>query len=285
MKWVCKGAIPYPWLKPFCVGNLERLRELQSDTGSLPVCAREFSEIISNVRVHGFYKRTAPGRLIETERVIRKYAAETVPLRILDVGASDGVTTVQLVESLGRPCEALSMDRYQVLRAFKRCGWMEYRTTNGLPVLVQIWRLVLPLPASPRSRDFVRNTMAKLYMQSRKPTISAWMFSHEIKLVSPLALNKAGVEPVEGDILEDRLEWHGGFDVIRASNVINLNYFTKEERTRIVSLSFSYLKDQGVFVVSRNDDAADAGTIWKKDSGVFVNLEDWGGGSEIAPEV
>jgi hypothetical protein len=298
MKLVTRGKIRHPILNHLLVSDLDRLGEIATaartaSDSDLVQLSEEFTSIITHLRIGSFHKRTGSGRLGETERVLTHHLkAISGEIEILDVGASDGVTTRQLVEALekalGSRCRAIAMDLYQTLVVFEGGGRKEYRTPDGMPVMVRNGRFALPLPASRDSRDFVRNWMARRYMADRS-NVAAMHETGKLRLVSPWVQRSQNIKTLERSILVEDLSWLGRFHAIRASNVLNPRFFTPEERGKIFGYCHGYLKEGGLLLISRNHIEAgretERGTLWRRTSEGFETIEQFGGGSEIQADV
>jgi SAM-dependent methyltransferase len=295
-KLICFGAVPARHLRKVCFANPERLGDLAtlvqiSSDADCEKVSREFSEILFDVRIGKFRKRTNAGRLRETERVLceRLEQMHSAPVMVLDIGASDGVTTLDLVTALramtARPVKAVLADKDLWLIAYRR-GWLtEYRTRSGEPVMVRYGRIGLRLPDSEYAWDFVSNAAASYYLTCSRLRASLREERH-ISLVNPRVLMESAVTPVELNCLVLREEFRQRFDAIRASNVLHPHYFTPEQLVQTVRNCHTYLKPGGFLVVSRNHDEAtgecERGSVWRKTPEGFHLEESFGDGSEIA---
>ena len=298
MKIVTKGKIPHPILSHVFVSDLDRLEEISAAAASaspddLAKLSDEFSAIIFHLRIGSFHKRTRAGRLVQTERAFaRSLQGGHGDIDFLDLGASDCVTSCELVDALelalGRRCRAIAVDLYQSLNVFAGGECREYRTADGMPVLVRKGRFALQLPQSEGSRDFVRNWLARRYM-ARRSNHPEMRLMGKISLVSPRVLRSQKVVAIEKSILDEDRSWHGRFDAIRASNVLNPRFFSAGERRKSLGFIHSYLKQDGVLVISRNHSEKgreiERGSLWRRFDDGFSLVEDFGGGSELKSDV
>lgn len=258
----------------------------------------QFSLALHNTRMGGVFKRTNPRRLPKTEQVI----ATIVPpeyrshCRILDVGASDGITSVELLEYLqarwGRGVSVVASDLNLWLERYRLGLLLEYREPSGEQVLIRIgrWgfrpaRLRLSQPEEGEGPYRTRVFGKRLYWQFWN-RISPWMrFNGRISLINPRAKAAAGIETCVLDCLTRVPTFTGAFNLIRASNVLNAEYFEREEIFVALSHMHGYLTERGGLVLSRNDgkpgDESENGTAWIKSGDRFIAQLDFGGGSEI----
>ena len=108
----------------------------------------------------------------------------------------------------------------------------------------------------------------------------------EIPLSNPLITQEQQFEMRELNILQTDPDLQDKFQVIRAANVLNLQYFTTDQLTTILKELHGYLKTDGLLMVCRNvvqqDNKEEAhGTLYQKNKHGFVSKDDFGQGSEI----
>jgi len=106
-----------------------------------------------------------------------------------------------------------------------------------------------------------------------------------IQLVHPLIRNEPAITAMEFDCLVCEATLVDRFLAVRASNVLNRDYFTTPQLHAAVGNIHLYLRDGGCLLVSRNHDEpggeTENGSIWRKTGSRFVHLADFGAGSEI----
>jgi hypothetical protein len=90
-----------------------------------------------------------------------------------------------------------------------------------------------------------------------------------ISLVNPISRSEPGITILELDCLVRSESLEGRVSAIRASNVLNLGYFSTPQIRDAVGHLHSYLREGGCFVASRNDDQAENGSAWRKESRRF----------------
>ena len=73
------------------------------------------------------------------------------------------------------------------------------------------------------------------------------------------------------------------FDVIRAMNVLNLIYFSREDLMKGIANTITCLGEGGLFITGSNLEAGTSvnGAIYKKSGGCLEKLEVSGNGSQI----
>ena len=159
------GALPCDSLQRLCYPSIDRVlqlvaREPDHKHDDLTKSGDEFSAIMRHIRIGTVWKCTNRNRLEVADQALcaqlRKEHLKN--LRFLDVGGSDGVTTLDLVNHLekdfGIEVEAFLADRYLVLLRLQRRGIVEYVATDGEPVLVRVGPLGLLRAVSKTERIF-----------------------------------------------------------------------------------------------------------------------------------
>ncbi|MBX3280509.1 MAG: hypothetical protein KF868_21125 [Acidobacteria bacterium] len=246
--------------------------------------ASEFSKILAGIRVGGTYKTTGRGRLQATERVICDYYADRLrhPLNFLDLGGSDGTTTLDAVRVFRRKLcvdvKACLLDLHPWLLRYCRGPVTEYRSRFEEPILVRIGKWGL------RLNDGSDDALAQKYLQMA--WFRRWLKrGGEVKLVNPLVQRDSSITVHAGNCFYREPAFEGRFDVVRVSNLLNLSYFPKPEIRTAIGHLHNYLVEDGLLVISRNDQReeteVECGSLWEKSGERFRHLEDFGGGSEI----
>jgi hypothetical protein len=237
--------------------------------------------------------------LPETEKAVLRFLAaykrrsgdRKKPTQILDLGASDGITSVNLLEAIRRnschDVEITVTDLCAVLCRYRKGPVTEYRSTGGYPVMLRLGRLGLRLPHSEYRWDGLGTTLAKLYLGYDRFR-AAMIEDLRISLINPSVICDPAVRIAELDCLKFEPSLVNRFDLIRASNLITPRYgFDGESLRQALVNLHGYLCNGGCLIISRNAryTEAESGSAWTKEKGGFVPIQDFGGGSEIKAEV
>jgi hypothetical protein len=289
--YIVRGAVKKDWKLRFQYPSIDRLldcaaeREPSRDE-SLVERSEEFNAILRHIRIGGTWKMTRSCRLRQSDRVLCAHLGRErrARLRFLDVGASDGLTTLETVRLLERelgPVEAVLADRYLYL---DRKSWgpvSEYIACDGKLALVRCGRIGLPAGdisgvITPRLTSWYRKCRAfrrRMRMNARIP------------LVNPAVAAHGGIHLLEMDILHPAGEVRDSMDVIRASNILLSPYFSESEIGAGVDALAGCLREGGHLLVSRNFTSEcgeiERGSLWHKKGGSLSHIVDFGGGSEI----
>ncbi len=285
------------WAKWLGHADPEGLERLGTDYAAGPdEAARarisgEFSRVLDDLCIDGSWKRTLPRRLQRSESVLCRLLRADSPgeaLDVLDLGASDGITTVELLHALRRAGMAGARlhlaDLTLTLHRYGAGALVEYRTARGEAVLARLGRLGLRLPRSPRRFDGLSTLLARLYL-GLASIRARLQETGTISLINPAARAEPDLAAFEFDVLGRDEALGGGFDAIRASNVLNKENFTQNRLLCALGNLNAYLREGGYLLVSRSDIGGgeiERGSVWRRLGRGFIPVEDFGGGSEIA---
>jgi hypothetical protein len=273
---------------------LSRLAELsEGDAGSLEARSREFSEILEDVLINGVWKRTGAGRLVELDRWVASNVSRPVPepFEMLDVGGSDGITTLDslgaLREILGTDVRATILELQFRIRAF-RLGFLRYYTTSGgSPLMVQAGPFGLLLEEIKATEGALFNPVIRALKRRLERTRPERRMAGggEILLENPRVADCGRIAWREQDLFRFDPGLAGSFDFVRCCNVLNRRYFEDSRIVEAVGLLSGYLKRDGLLLVSRTVDG-EAGTrhaasLWRKGEGGLRHVADLNGGSEV----
>jgi hypothetical protein len=288
IRYLCKSYLPYPWMirRKVFHPSLDRLAALSEvdarDAKALNDASLEFSRILQNLRLRGIWKWTGPRRLRRMDRLLSDYASARAlkSLRMLDLGASDGSTTLDTVEYLqqntGISVQPTILDLDTRLLAIRRGSFLLYATPSGRPVLARRGKLALCLEPMEGIEGLLFNrlaaALARRCARGLEPADLAG--AGVISLLNPAAARCPFIDVREGNLFEAEPEWFGRFDAVRASNVLNFSYFTAARIGEALGLAHRYLKEGGALLVSRNiiheRDETETGGLWTKEGPRFV---------------
>lgn len=266
-------------------------RFAQGRPGDAAWLSRDFSEVVSSIRVGRTHKLTRPKRLSGPTAALsdRLPPAPGDTLEFLDVGASDGITTLEAVRMfetrLERPVRACLIDPFVRLLRYRSGPTVEYRTPDQSPVMVRVGPIGLQLSSLDTSRDVLSRVLGGWYL-SRTAARASMAVDATISLVNPLVAADPCVTVLEWDVLRHNPALVGRFHAVRASNVLHDSYFSPAQIERALSHLHAYLLEGGWLLVSRSrvsgEGEVDHGSIWRKEGGRFLLQHSFGSGTEIA---
>ncbi len=255
----------------------------QSDLSKL------FSQVLHDLRMGGAWKRTGSRRLVQTEEMLQRHLspANHSNITLLDLGASDGITTLELIHAFRRAgygeVRAYATDLNLWLYRFRLGPLIEYRAGDGEPIMVRLGPLGLRLAKHRREIDG-SDLFSASYLMSKRVR-DAMRVDTRIALVNPLVSSEPDIIVSELNCLERNDKFQGKFTAARASNILNLGYFEPDQIVSAITHLHAYLRQDGCLVVSRNVDSTagevENGSVWVKHANRFERVDDFGSGSEV----
>jgi hypothetical protein len=256
---------------------------------------REVSFFKSIGLANGTHKTTAPGRLGDVDDLVCGHFKGRAAVRLLDVGISSGVTTLELLDRLegqGTRAGGVGVDV---------CVRGEFCSFLGLDVLYdpegRVLQVATPLFARGRPHHSLKSVPSKALRLGMDLLESAhvrkWLrgprLSRPLHLVTARLSGRRGFEVVEHDVTLPRPAWDGSFDLVRAANVLNLDYFPPARLVTMVGNLTSWLELGGLLVLCRTsgDDGSNHGSIYRKRDGTpgLEHVERFGRGHELDPVI
>jgi hypothetical protein len=254
------------------------------------VLERSFFKSIS--LANGTHKTTAPARLSDVDRMIGEQFERGTAVRLLDVGISSGVTTLELLDQLERRGVRVSGVGVDIcvrayLWSFLGVDVLYDSKGNVLQVATPFFARGRPHRSQKsiqsrllgRGMDFLQSSCVRRLAKPEK--------SRPLALVSQRLLCRGDFAVVEHDVALSEPAWAGSFDLIRAANVLNLDYFSPPQLTTMLKNLTSWLKGGGLLAVCRTsgDDGSNHGSFYRRrDDSPRLRLESrLGRGSELDP--
>ena len=232
----------------------------------------------------GAYKTTFAGRFADLDACVAALLAGRESVRLLDVGVSSGVTTLEWIEVLeasGLACSAVAADLV-----------VEARLTQA-PLLGEVLVdaegrfLQYAGPLGVRMRPYpgvLRSLAAWALDRAARRASHGGRRGEPAPLVTPRLARRGGCEIVEHDVFADRADWHGRFDVVRAANLLNLAYFSPDAIRGALRLLTSYLAPGGLLVLCRTEIETKrnhASILRLRPDGALETIDRLGDGSEV----
>jgi hypothetical protein len=244
---------------------------------------------------NGTHKTTASARLADVDQLVCDCLESRRTIRLLDVGISSGVTTLDLLnrfESRGIQTSGVGVDI---------CTRGLLASFLGLDVLYDthgnVLQVATPFFARGRPHRSQRSLRSKLLGFGMDVLESAlvgkWLRSGPrslpLDLVSPRLLARANFSVVEHDIALARPEWDHSFDLVRAANILNLDYFSQSHILMMVTQLVAWLKTGALLLICRTSptDGSNHGSVYlKQESAPYLKLAHRiGAGSELDPVI
>jgi hypothetical protein len=254
---------------------------------------------------NGTFKTTKPRRLDDLNAAalpfLRQLVTSNGALKIMDVGISSGVSTIEWHEQLTAeriPHELTGTDLtvYASLMSLTRhlgvlvdrdrnflhldaFGYGTPPTASGVRGVVAIMiRLVF------RAAMKIDKCLPPLQGNVGEPAKGRLLTCEPVTLLTRKFAQRDSVRVIEEDLLApERPEHHQAFQVVRAANVLNRVYFNEATLTQIMNKLKQRLKPGGLLIVCRTTfDGANHASIFELvDESRLRVAHRLGGGSEI----
>lgn len=254
-------------------------------SGSVDAPAAVVREFFRGLRLaNGTCKTTAAGRLAEIDALLVRHLGSAQPVRLLDAGASIGVTTVELVTSLrdnGFDPDVVLVD-IAVSASLITAPCVELLTdADGRLLFGNVLGRSFFRPDP--GRRALRSSLGRVGFRAvEKLLVAAKLKGTAVNLVVPQVRADPAITVVEHDLLLP-LPISDRFNLVRAANILNRAYFTDGELRMLIGNLLAVLEDGGMLLVCRTDEHGQTtGSLARKHgAGRLEVLERINGGSEI----
>ena len=240
------------------------------------------------------FKCTWGGRFDQLDgRLVQAVRARGLDLQeLLDVGVSSGTTTLDLSDALAREGyrPRITGTDYAIHAWIVPLGKWCAALLNSEGKLLQVDLFGRSLQPWRRRLDYltgmwlVRPIVSRILGRWAVHRLREGAGVRKVELVSPRIRNHDLITVVEDDVLAVRETFMGRFDLVRAANVLNENYFGETDLRKAVDNLRTYLRGPGslLFVVRTLASGEHHGTLFAlSGSGTLEVVERIGAGSEI----
>ncbi|MDQ6926838.1 MAG: hypothetical protein M3154_11480, partial [Candidatus Eremiobacteraeota bacterium] len=241
---------------------------------------------------NGTYKTTYPNRMPDVDAAVADVIAAAPPgpgmrVQVLDVGVSSGVTTIEFADALamrGMDVTVVAVDLFVSAFLHRVAGVDLLCDASG-----QVLQIASPLGVKGRPHDphasFARASLQRLFdgVEQIIGSPDGARRGTPIQLVSPRLVRRPGTAIVEHDLTTPRDEWVDRFDVVRAANVLNRDYFDDTTLRRMLVHLMTYVRSGGLLVLCRTHDETrtNHASVLRRADGMFDVVTRIGDGSEI----
>ncbi|WP_237762606.1 hypothetical protein [Arthrobacter sp. ERGS1:01] len=236
----------------------------------------EFRRAMSAIEVGGTYKITGANRHPGADELMLANL-DLADAVIVDIGASDGSTSLDLISKLGGFKQYIIADKY--LRVFARENGRKtyFYDDDGNWILVVGSRVL----AWPATSGFIR----ALFGRGAR-TAAHRVAPREVLLLNPAVQQRMAADPrVTARVHDVFLPWEGQApDVIKVANLLRRLYFPDADIVRALEVLLGNLPDGGHLVIVDNpriDGMPPRCGLYRRDGGRFVVVAE----SENVPEI
>lgn len=232
----------------------------------------QFTAIISILKFDTTYKATVMERHVLSDVLLMEYVDNAI---ILDIGASDGTTSFELIEKLKFRFNKYIISDYNLNILFYSTGNVAYvYDENGKPLLLCTNRFMIYVQELTISKNWVVNLMNKI-RQKRESKLT------KIQLINP-KLNKY---KTSDKVSIERYDVFGGkfrikTNLIKVANLLNRSYFPDEVITLGLMNIYQTLLENGRLLIIDNRDIEKC-SLYKKTPEGFLLEKSINGGTEI----
>lgn len=260
------------------------------------------NRFFNQINISGtLYKTTYYHRLDDLNLVVDNCLPKNHKLNIMDVAVSSGITTWEWMQHLKSSGIEFHMTAGDIAMDATMIS-----ISRSIKVLIGRYGKVFqfdlfgwPLPNSPmrlRGKIFkILNILLNMLIRTNliknqrhrdgelKFVSNALFKITPLKLISNKISDAKNLDIIEDNIQNDNPEHHSKYDVIRAANILNKQFFTDEVLIKMITNLRKKLKPGGILVICRTlADKKNHATIFKlTDEHNFQAIETLGQGSEI----
>lgn len=221
----------------------------------------EFSKAISTLQFGVTFKTTYPGRHKHSDRYVADLYRGSKPV-ILDVGASDGSTSLDLIERLGADFSRYLVTDLNIATLYS-CndrGTVFFLDRNGRCALRASRRFIVY--AEIHGAIFPLSWLAKRLVSGSRD-LDDW---RELLLIQPelakLARRDSRISIMPYDVF---LPWTDARpDLIKVANLLNPKYFTAEQIKEAVHVQCFNLGNGGRLLLVSEDDDTEKFSVFRK---------------------
>jgi hypothetical protein len=234
-----------------------------------------FSRNVAGLLVGGTWRSTAPGRHQKSDQLLLDHAPPAPS--ILDIGISDGITSLELLDRIGDNFTAyFATDRLldiEYIRAGRRIWFFHdsqcvAASSYFFTAYAETDAAIPPL-----------GVLARRLTRDRRPPDAA----RRLSLIQPELVARAKADP-RIEIREYDLfsPWTGPQpDIIKVGNVLNRAYFSDDDIRRAVAMLRATLSPEGLLHIIDNRGPTEQSTLFRKSGTNLVAIDSIGRGTDI----
>jgi hypothetical protein len=242
----------------------------------------EFARAVSVLKFGPTFKTTSRGRQPIGNALVRELFAGRRPV-ILDIGASDGSTSVDLITALGDGFERYFVTDFNLVVQYAQesDGTVFFRARSGDVILASNDRFVAYADVGGAFPGFAWASRRLLARGRKAPR---WT---EMELVQPslqqLRVRDPRISVEQYDIMQ---RWSGPTpDLIKIANVLNRAYFSEVQIAAALRCQCAHLKEGGWLLLIDNREEIERVSAFRREKRAMVLEHTHNGGAEAASQV
>jgi hypothetical protein len=262
------------------------------DAPASAISAADEARFFSAIRLaNGTFKTTAAGRMRDLDALLARCAHDHRLLApaVLDVAVSSGVTTAELGRALAdaglRPAITATDLAIEARLVEVARGVRVLQDSAGRDLQYDI--AGVPIRPWARRLDYVTGYRLLSMLARRLCRNNKDSPARSVQLISRRIDDRSGISFVEDDLMRPNPQFERRFDIVRAANVLNRDYFEHTTLSAMISNLIAYLRGPGALLVLNRThlDGSNQGSICRLEpSGAMALLARIGRGSEVEEE-
>lgn len=242
-----------------------------------------FFRAITQLRMpNGIYKTTKANRFIDIDEELISILEENKTYLIHDVAASDGITSVELLQKLDKSnikSKFIFSDKFAKIFWSPKWYGTVYKDQEGTVLFLDFFGIQAYRNTSIK---YIFSKILGYLFPGNSPVLNS---DTEILLLNPKAreaISEGKLEFMYYDIFESKQEKEK-FDLIRCINILNLGVFSDELISKGLANLIPSLKEGGIFLIGRSDESnfVNHATIYKKTGGKLLPMKNINKGTEL----
>ncbi|HVY43999.1 MAG TPA: ATP-binding protein [Hyphomicrobiaceae bacterium] len=259
------------------------------DAPASAISAADEARFFSAIRLaNGTFKTTAAGRMRDLDALLARCAHDLRLLApaVLDVAVSSGVTTAELGRALAdaglRPAITATDLAIEARLVEVARGVRVLQDSAGRDLQYDI--AGVPIRPWARRLDYVTGYRLLSMLARRLCRNNKDSPARSVQLISRRIDDRSGISFVEDDLIRPNPQFERRFDIVRAANVLNRDYFDHTALSAMISNLIAYLRGPGALLVLNRThlDGSNHGSICRLEpSGTMLVVARIGRGSEV----
>lgn len=240
----------------------------------------EFARCVSTFRAGNTWKTTSPLRHRHSNVIFRQLVNQVDFPVVLDVGVSDGSTSLELIEILQNKFQSYYVtDLFFELYYIEKGNLLYVYDPLGRQCIMKISEGYIVYFQLNNILPFVNRVVKKIY--STVPSFDSCC-AKQISICQPDLKKLTQTHPKiiikEYNVLN---AWDlQSVDIIKVANVLNLSYFSKIQIKAAILNLYNALKNGGWLLLVENRNVEKGSLLKKEDSG-FKLMDSFNGGSDV----
>ena len=210
----------------------------------------DYTSLISILRFGSTSKTTLDNRHAQTNEYLSKLDFLGKKPRVLDIGASDGITSLNLMRTLAFKFDKFYITDFNLEAVYTKRNGFYYLFNSNTGECVFIFNEIMAFKPN------ISKAIHRLFLGTIQKLQKEYKTLDKVTLLHPevVAITKENknIEVFQYDIFK---EWAGEkVDIIKVANLLNRVYFSDEQITKAIENTKKALKNNGILCITHNMD-------------------------------